>query len=105
MADLQIEVWDATGNKHVQVEVPDHVTVDRVLLVLADKLHLPRHSPDGQLMSYKFHHRRLGRQLLDDKTLAEQDVRVGDILRIQAEITAGSEPAGAGSPAAGPGGA
>jgi hypothetical protein len=89
MADLRIEVWDATGNKHVQVEVPGDVTVDRALMVLADKLHLPRHSPDGQPMSYKFHHRRLGRQLLDDKTLAEQDVQTGDVLRIQPEITAG----------------
>jgi hypothetical protein len=101
MADLQIEVWDATGNKHVQVEVPDHVTVDRVLMVLADKLHLPRHSPDGQLMSYKFHHRRLGRQLLDDKTLAEQDVQMGDTLRIQPEITAGSDPPDLRGPGAG----
>lgn len=89
MADVRIEVWDATGNKRVQVEVPDDVTVDRVLAVLAEKLHLPRHSPDGQLMSYKFHHRRLGTQLLDDRTLAAQDVKEGDVLRIQPEITAG----------------
>ena len=90
MGDLNIEVWDATGNKRVQVEVPADVTVDRILMVLADKLHLPRHSPDGQLMSYKFHHRRLGRQLLDDKSLEQQDVVAGDVLRIQPEITAGS---------------
>lgn len=89
--DLELEVWDATGNKRVDVEVPSDVAVNRVLMVLAQKLHLPRHSPDGQLMSYKFHHRRLGRQLLDDKTLAEQDVIDGDVLRIQPEITAGSE--------------
>jgi len=89
MAELRIEVWDATGNKRVQVEVPGDVTVDRVLAVLAEKLHLPKHSPDGQLMSYKFHHRRLGMQLLDDKTLEVQDVKDGDVLRIQPEITAG----------------
>jgi len=91
MDDLSIEVWDATGNKRVQVDVPADVTVDRILMVLADKLHLPRHSPDGQLMSYKFHHRRLGRQLLDDKTLSDQEVVGGDVLRIQPEITAGRE--------------
>jgi hypothetical protein len=87
--DLSIEVWDATGNKRIEVEVPSDVTVDRILLVLADKLNLPRHSPDGQLMSYKFHHRRIGQQLLDDKSLADQDVQRGDVLRIQPEITAG----------------
>ena len=86
---IEIEVWDATGNKRVEVEVPADVPVERILMVLADKLHLPKHSPDGQLMSYKFHHRRLGMQLLDEKTLAEQQVERGDVLRIQPEITAG----------------
>jgi len=86
---LNLEVWDATGNKRISVEVPGDVSVERILMVLADKLHLPKHSPDGQLMSYKFHHRRLGLQLLDDKTLAQQDVVDGDVLRIQPEITAG----------------
>ena len=82
-------MWDATGNKRLAVQVPDDVPVERILMVLADRLRLPRHSPDGQLMSYKFHHRRLGRQLLDDRALAEQDVVDGDVVRIQPEITAG----------------
>lgn len=89
MGNLNLEVWDATGNKRVNAEVPDDVTVDRILMVLADKLHLPLHSPDGQLMSYKFHHRRLGVQLLDQKSLADQGVVDGDVMRIQPEITAG----------------
>jgi hypothetical protein len=93
MGSLNVEVWDATGNKRVTAEVPDDVTVDRILMVLADKLHLPRHSPDGQLMSYKFHHRRLGVQLFDTETLGGQGVVEGDVLRIQPEITAGAGPA------------
>jgi uncharacterized ubiquitin-like protein YukD len=92
MGDRHIEVWDATGSKRIQVDVPDDVTVDRILLVLAEKLHLPRYNPEGQLMSYKFHHRRNATQLLDDRTLAQQDVQDGDILRIQPEITAGGGP-------------
>src|SRR5262249_3311299 len=88
-ADVQLEVWDATGNKRLKVEVPGDVAVERVLMVLADKLHLPRYAPDGQLMSYKFHHRRLGVQLRDDQTLVEQSVQENDVLRIQPEITAG----------------
>ena len=91
MAELDIEVWDATGNKRVLVQVPDDVAVERILLVLADKLHLPKHAPDGQLMSYKLHHRRLSKQLLDDKSLVGQDVVAGDVLRIQPEITAGAQ--------------
>ena len=89
MGDINLEVWDATGNKRLAVQVPDDAAVERILMVLADKLHLPRHSPDGQLMSYKFHHRRLGAQLRDDRTLAEQGVVEGDVVRIQPEITAG----------------
>ncbi|MBK9030861.1 MAG: EsaB/YukD family protein [Myxococcales bacterium] len=90
MGDISLEVWDATGNRRLNVEVPDDVAVERILMVLADKLHLPKHAPDGQLMSYKFHHRRLGVQLLDEQTLAGQQVASGDIVRIQPEITAGA---------------
>ena len=92
MADINLEVWDATGNKRLTVQVPDDVAVERILMVLADKLHLPKHSPDGQLMSYKFHHRRLGVQLRDDQSLTQQQVVEGDIVRIQPEITAGAVP-------------
>jgi hypothetical protein len=53
-------------------------------------MNLPRHSPDGQLMSYKFHHRASGKQLLDSETLASASVQNGDILRLQPEITAGA---------------
>ena len=91
MGEISLEVWDATGNKRVNVDGPDDVAVERILLVLADRLHLPRHAPDGQLMSYKFHHRRLGVQLLDEQTLAAQQVVSGDIVRIQPELTAGGD--------------
>lgn len=89
MGDVILEVWDATGNKRVTAEVPDDVPVERVLIVLADRLKLPKHSPDGQLMSYKLHHRRLGVQLRDDQSFAAQGVVNQDVVRIQPEITAG----------------
>jgi hypothetical protein len=99
VGDINLEVWDATGNKRLRVQVPNDVSVERILMVLADKLHLPRYAPDGQLMSYKFHHRRLGVQLLDDQTLAHQNVIDDDIVRIQPEITAGSQTSTRGSAA------
>jgi len=89
MGDIQVEVWDATGNKRLHVQAPDDVAVERIVLILADKLHLPKFAPDGQLMSYKLHHRRRGVQLRDDRDLQKQDVVEGDVLRIQPEITAG----------------
>ena len=90
MNNLTIEVWDATGNKKQLVELPADAPVNRVIAVLVDKMNLPRYSPDGQLMSYKFHHKASGRQLLDDQTLASADIHNGDVLRLQPEITAGS---------------
>ena len=90
MSHLTIEVWDATGNKKQTVEVPSDAAINRVIAVLVEKMNLPRHSPDGQLMSYKFHHRASGRQLLDTESLATAGVRDGDILRLQPEITAGA---------------
>lgn len=87
---LRLEIWDVTGNKRVMVEVPDDVPVERVIVVLVERLLLPKYSPQGEFMSYKFHHRRLGVQLFDDQTLAQQQVTDGDVLRIQPEITAGS---------------
>ena len=94
MANISVEVWDATGNKKQVVEMPDDVPVNRVLAVLVDRMELPRNSPDGQLMSYKFHHKSSGMQLLDTQNLKDAGVREGDILRIQPEITAGGRPGG-----------
>ena len=89
MSNLTIEVWDATGNKKQLVELPADAPVNRVIAVLVEKMNLPRYSPDGQLMSYKFHHKASGRQLLDDQTLQSADIHTGDVLRLQPEITAG----------------
>ena len=90
MGTITIEVWDATGNKKQLVELPADAPVNRVIAVLVDKMNLPRYSPDGQLMSYKFHHKNSGRQIQDGQTLAEAQVQDGDILRLQPEITAGA---------------
>jgi len=86
---ISIEVWDATGNKRQVVELPDDAPINRIIAVLIERMSLPRNSPDGQLMSYKFHHKASARQLLDQQTLAEAGVANGDIVRLQAEITAG----------------
>ena len=91
MGMINIEVWDATGNKRQHVELPDDVPINRVIAVLVDRMNLPRNSPDGQLMSYKFHHKSSGRQLLDQQSLTEAGVSDRDIVRLQAEITAGQD--------------
>jgi uncharacterized ubiquitin-like protein YukD len=89
MGMVTVEVWDATGNKRQKVEMPDDAPVNRLLAVLLEKMKFPQFAPDGQPLSYKFHHRASGKQLLDEQTLAQVGVKEGDVLRLQPEITAG----------------
>jgi uncharacterized ubiquitin-like protein YukD len=84
-----MRVWDVTGSRSQQVDAPDDVPVERLLVILVERMNLPINSPDGQIMSYKLHHKRTGRQLLEKQTLAEAEVINGDDLRLQPEITAG----------------
>jgi hypothetical protein len=87
---LTVQVWDATGNKRQHIEMPDDVPVNRILTVLLEKMNFPQYAPDGQLLSYKFHHRASGKQLLDQQCLQDVGVRENDVLRLQPEITAGA---------------
>lgn len=89
MAMITVQIWDATGNKRQEVELPDDAPVNRILEVLLDRMNLPKQAPDGQPLSYKFLHKQSGKQLLDDQRLMDVGVREGDVLRLQPEITAG----------------
>ena len=89
MANLSVWVWDATGNKRQEVELPDNAPVNRIISVLLDKMQLPKNGPDGQPLVYKFHHKATGKQLQDTQTFADAGVHEGDVIRLQPEITAG----------------
>lgn len=89
MATLRTSIWDITSSRSQEAELPDSVTVARLLVLLVEKMNLPLNSPDGQIMSYKLHHKQSGKQLLDNQTLSDAGVRDGDDLRLQPEITAG----------------
>jgi hypothetical protein len=92
MGSVNVCISDISGSRSRQVEAPDNVTVDRLIALLVERMNLPLNSPDGQIMIYKLHHRRTGQQLMDHQTFADADVRAGDELRMQPEITAGTEP-------------
>lgn len=89
MGKVSVTIMDVTGNKEQQAEIPDDVPVRRVIAKLVQMMNLPTVGPDGQPMSYRFHHKASGRQLTDEETLADAGVREGDVLRLQPEITAG----------------
>jgi hypothetical protein len=90
MADLNVEIWDATGNKRTPATLPDDVAVSKVIYVVVERLSLPTTGPDGMPLSYKFHHKASGRQLGDGESLRDAGVKTDDVLRLQPEITAGA---------------
>jgi uncharacterized ubiquitin-like protein YukD len=89
MAYIKVTVFDSTENKRVPAELPDDAPCNKIVSVLVQKLQLPTNGPDGAPLSYKFHHKNSGRQIQDSQTLGDADVKEGDILRLQPEITAG----------------
>lgn len=89
----RVKIWDVTGTRSQIVEAPDDVPIGRLVVILVERMTLPINSPDGQIMSYKLHHKRTGQQLLDRQSLTESGVNPGDELRLQPEITAGARPA------------
>jgi len=89
MAKVSVTIIDVTGNKEQKAAVPDDAAVRLITKKLVQMMSLPSTGPDGQPLSYKFHHKASGRQLTDDQTLADAGVKDGDVLRLQPEITAG----------------
>ena len=86
---MEITVVDATGNKTEEASVPSTVASGRIISKLIELMELPAIGPDGQPLSYKFHHKQTGRQIDDNNTLESAGVQDGDVLRLVAEITAG----------------
>ena len=90
MGKVNVTIMDATGNRQQEAALPDDAQVGRIIAKLVQMMKLPTTGPDGQPLSYKFHHKASGKQLLDDQTLKDAGVRDGDVLRLQPEITAGT---------------
>ena len=86
---VDIVVIDATGSRQQDATVPGTAESLRLIAKLVELMDMPVVGPDGQPLSYKFHHKRLGRQLRDEETLIDAGVQDGDTLRLVPEITAG----------------
>jgi hypothetical protein len=89
MATISVNVTDATGSRRDEVDMPDDQPVIRILAALVQKMGLPLSGPDGQPMSYRFHHAESQSQLRDSDSLSASAVKAGDTLRLVPEITAG----------------
>ncbi len=89
MGSIDVVLMDAAGSRQEEATVPNDAPSIRLVAKLIEVLNLPVTGPDGQPLSYKFHHKASGRQLRDDETLEQAGVSPGDTLRLVAEITAG----------------
>lgn len=89
MGKVNVVIMDTTGSKEQKASLPDDAPVRRIIAKLVQMMALPVTGPDGQPLSYKFHHKASGMQLTDEQTLGEAQVKDGDVLRLQPEITAG----------------
>jgi uncharacterized ubiquitin-like protein YukD len=89
MGKVNVVIMDTTGTKEQKASLPDDAPVRRIISKLVQMMSLPVTGPDGQPLSYKFHHKASGKQLSDEQTLGEAGVGDGDVLRLQPEITAG----------------
>lgn len=90
MAKINVVIVDTTGNKERKVGLPDDIKVGIIMVKLVEKIKLPSIGPDGNPISYKFIHKVSGRQLLETQTLSDAQIKEGDVLRLQPEITAGA---------------
>jgi hypothetical protein len=88
MGMLNVQVWDATGNRRHVVELPDDEPVNRILVKLTEKMNLPSKHPDGRMLVYKFHHSTAG-QLRDTQSLRAAGIKDNDVLRLYYEMIAG----------------
>ncbi len=86
---MDITVIDATGSKTEDASVPSNAAAGRIVSRLVELMALPRVGPDGQPLSYKFHHKQSGRQINDNQSLVDAGVAEGDVVRLVPEITAG----------------
>jgi hypothetical protein len=89
MAKINVTIIDATGNKETQATLPDDAPIKKIMGALLPRMKMPLDGPDGEPLSYKFHHKASGKQLTEDQTLAQAGVKEGDVLRLYPEITAG----------------
>lgn len=89
MPKINVTIIDATGNKEQEAALPDDAPINRIMEALLPKMKMPLTGPDGDLLSYKFHHKASGKQLKDSQTLSDAGVKDGDVLRLHPEITAG----------------
>ena len=90
MGYLRVKLWDVTGTKRLELEVPDDKPVRAILSSVVTKMNLPEKDRNGMPLVYKMIHKSSGRQLMDQQTFASAGVKNNDVVRVLAEMVAGN---------------
>jgi proteasome lid subunit RPN8/RPN11 len=86
---MRVVIQDHTHSKKTTVELPDEVTMQRLLPALAQRMQLPLQQA-GNPVIYRLDNRRTGRRLDDEDTLRSAGVQPDDVLTLLPEVTAGA---------------
>jgi hypothetical protein len=89
MARIEIRIVDAATTRQQRAEIPDSMSVAKIIERLISMMTLPVHDNGGRPMRYRLDHVESAKRLRDGETLLSAQVKKGDTLRISAETVAG----------------
>ena len=87
MAQLEVTVIDQSG-KDIKVALPDDRPISQVAEALARKMNYPE-ARGGQEL--RLTHKSSGNELNSERTLSQEGVRNGDVLRLRLEAIPGCD--------------
>ncbi len=88
MGRVRVALVDHSRGTKMQVDLPDHVPMNRLIPALTKRLNLPGER-DGQPVTYRLDNRNGTDRIGDDQTLSDAGVQDGAVLSLLPEVTAG----------------
>ena len=87
---IQLTMVDEAGAKETKIRAPRDWTVRKLVSSYVSKLKLPTIGKDGQPITYHAILKRTNTQLDDSKTLGDEGVVEGDVLKLVMTIVPGT---------------
>jgi hypothetical protein len=84
---MEVNLVDQAG-RNIRVRLPDDVPVGQLSSAIRRQLNLPDNDERGRLQLV-LHHKVSGRDLPPERSLGEEKVGEGDVLRLRMEAVAG----------------
>ncbi len=88
---IQLTMVDEAGAKETKIRAPRDWTVRKLVSSYVSKLKLPTIGKDGQPITYHAILKRTNTQMDDSKTLSDEGVVDGDVLKLVMTIIPGAE--------------